>query len=79
MLNDSLSSRIIINPSILAGKPIIRGMRISVEQVLQSLAGALNIPDTLQEYPELELDDIKAVLLYAADLVKEEKVLLLEK
>ena len=73
MKNDLLD-RITTNPNILAGKPIIRGMRISVEQVLKALSGNVSAEELLAEYPELEPDDIHAVLMYAANLVAGEKV-----
>ena len=69
-----LSNRITINPEVMVGKPTIRGMRITVEQILNSLAANISVKDILEDYPELELDDIKAALLYAAKLVEEEKV-----
>ncbi|MBK8981544.1 MAG: DUF433 domain-containing protein [Ignavibacteria bacterium] len=69
-----LSKRITINPEVMVGKPTIRGMRITVEQILNSLASNISVKDLMEDYPELELDDIKAALLYAAKLVEEEKV-----
>ncbi|MBF0236974.1 MAG: DUF433 domain-containing protein [SAR324 cluster bacterium] len=64
---DSLLSRITIDPEILVGKPTIRGMRISLEQILRALAAGVPEQDLLDDYPELESDDIHAVLLYAAE------------
>ena len=49
-------------------------MRITVEQILKSLAADISVKDLIKDYPELELEDIKAVLLYAAKLFEEEKV-----
>ena len=69
-----LSKRITIYPEVMVGKPTIRGMRITVEQILNSLAANISIKDIMEDYPELELEDIKAALLYAAKLVEEEKV-----
>jgi len=69
-----LSKRITINPEVMVGKPTIRGMRITVEQILNSLASNISVKDLMEDYPELELEDIKAALLYAAKLVEEEKV-----
>jgi uncharacterized protein (DUF433 family) len=54
-------------------KPIVRGMRISVEQILKALSSTISVEDLLFEYPELEPKDIQAVLLYAAKLVADEK------
>jgi uncharacterized protein (DUF433 family) len=66
--------RITINPAVLGGKPIIRGLRISVEQVLRALAKGVSMEEILEDYPVLEEEDIRACLVYAADLVEEEKV-----
>lgn len=67
---EDLLSRIVVDENILAGKPIIRGYRISVEQVLKSLAAGIGQADLLDNYPELEPEDISACLFYAADLVE---------
>ena len=53
------------------GKPIIRGLRISVDQILKALAGGVAVQELLADYPDLENEDIQAALLYAADLVNE--------
>ena len=69
-----LLERITINPEVMVGKPTIRGLRITVEQILKALAGGVTIQDLFEDYPELEPEDIQAVLLYAAELVSEEQV-----
>ncbi len=70
----ALLERITVNPDVLAGKPVIRGLRISVEQILEALAAGVPEEELLEEFPDLEPEDIKAALLYAAELVSEEKV-----
>ena len=67
-------ARITINPDIMVGKPTIRGMRITVEQILRALAGGISENELLEEYPELEKEDFQAVYSYVADLVDEEQV-----
>jgi uncharacterized protein (DUF433 family) len=67
-------NRITVDPKVLVGKPAIRGLRISVEQVLAALAAEVPVDDLLADYPELEPADIQAVLLYAAERVREERV-----
>lgn len=69
-----LLDRITINQEVMVGKPTIRGLRITVEQILKALAGGVTTQELLEDYPELEPEDIQAVLLYAADLVSEEQV-----
>lgn len=70
----NLLNRITVNPEVLVGKPIIRGLRISVDQILKALAGGVTVQEMLDDYPDLEKEDIQAALLYAADLVNEERV-----
>jgi len=74
MKEHNLFDRITIDPEIMVGKPTIRGMRITVEQILKALAGGLATKDILEDYPELEEEDIKVALLYASELVGEERV-----
>ena len=71
---ETLLKRITIDPGVLVGKPCIRGMRITVEQILDALAGGITPQELLEEYQELELEDIRAVLLYAKELVAMERV-----
>jgi len=65
-------SIITINPQIRVGKPTIRGMRISVYDILDMLANKMSFSDIIEDFPELTEEDILAVLSYAAD--KEHKV-----
>ena len=71
---EDLLNRITIDPNVMVGKPDIRGMRITVEQILEALAGGVTEKELLDDYPVLEPDDIRAALLYANELVKEERV-----
>ena len=69
-----LLARVTVDPHILAGKPCIRGMRISVEHILDALAAGLAREELLTEYPDLEPEDIRAALVYARELVLMERV-----
>ncbi|MEW5804757.1 MAG: DUF433 domain-containing protein [bacterium] len=69
-----IRERITVNPEVMVGKPTIRGLRITVEQILKALASGVTINELLEDYPELEHKDIQAALLYAAELVSEEQV-----
>ena len=60
-----LLKRITVRPEVFGGKPIIRDMRISVEHVLAMLAAGDNAETILEDYPELEPEDIQACLLFA--------------
>lgn len=66
---EELLERIVINPKIMGGKPIVLGTRITVEQVLKLLAQGLSVKDILKDYPHLTEDDVSAVLLYSAKAV----------
>ena len=74
MKKQNLLSRITVNPDVLVGKPTIRGLRISVAQILTALSNNVPASDLLKDYPELEPEDIQAVLAYAAERIGEEKV-----
>jgi uncharacterized protein (DUF433 family) len=74
MKNFDWAQRITVHPSILVGKPTIRGLRISVAQILDALANKVSDADLLRDYPELEPEDIQACLAYAARRVSEERV-----
>ena len=70
-------NRIIIAPEICHGKPCVRGLRYPVQSVLEWLAGGMTMADILGDYPDLEADDIYAVLSYAARLTQTNRVELL--
>lgn len=59
--------RITIEPGKRAGKPSIRGLRITVYDVLEYLASGMSEEEILSDFPELEAEDIKACLAFAAD------------
>jgi uncharacterized protein (DUF433 family) len=58
---------ITVDPAIRSGKPCIRGMRITVGDVLEYLAGGMSIPEILEDFPYLTEEDIRACLAFAAD------------
>jgi uncharacterized protein (DUF433 family) len=70
----NIMDRITVNSDVMVGKPTIRGMRITVEQLLKALANGVTTNEILDDYPELEKEDIRAALLYASQLVDEERV-----
>ena len=69
-----LRNRIIVDPDILVGKPVVKGTRISVELVLAHLAAGWQVSEILEDYPGLTNEDIMACLAYAHDLVAEESI-----
>ena len=68
MSERELLSRITRDPNICHGKPVIRGLRYPVSTLLELLASGMTPDEILQDYPDLEMDDLRAALLYAARL-----------
>lgn len=71
---DNIRERITFNKNVMGGKPLIRDLRISVEMILELLAQGASRQEILEDYPELEADDLKAVLQYAHYMVAGETV-----
>ncbi len=74
----SYRERITINDKIMRGKPVIKGTRITVELILRKLGQGANFEDLIMMYPHLTKEDILATILYAADLVANEELILVE-
>ena len=70
--------RIAVDPRILAGKPLVKGTRISVELVIDLLAAGWTTEQILDNYPTLIAEDIQACLAYASEILHAEKVFPLE-
>ena len=68
MTNQELLNRSTINPNMAFGKPTIRGLRYSVEWLLETLSSGMTIDEILSDYEDLQKEDIQAVLVYAARL-----------
>lgn len=68
--------RIEVNPAICSGKPIIRGTRIMVRNILGMVAGGYTVERIVESYPELTREDITAALEYAARVVDEDQAVL---
>lgn len=67
-------NRIEINPAVLLGKPVIKGTRIAVEQIMSMLAAGMTSKEILGEFPHLTEKDILAAVFYATELVKDFRV-----
>lgn len=66
--------RIEINPTIMFGKPVIKGTRITVEHILRKLAGGMTIEEILTDHPHLTPDDVYAAAAFAADFLAQEEI-----
>ena len=62
--------RIITDPNILVGKPVIKGTRIAVDHVLEQLADNPDLGELFEVYPDLTAEDVRAALAYAKDLAE---------
>lgn len=71
---EKLLNRIVVNPKVMVGKPVIKGTRIPVDAIIKRLAGGMSLREILEEYPNLEEEDVKAALEYAAKVLAGEEV-----
>ncbi|AMM42104.1 protein containing DUF433 [Candidatus Desulfofervidus auxilii] len=71
MEQKQLLERIVLNPKIMVGKPVIRGTRLTVQYILNLLAHGATIDEILQEYKGLTKEDILACLLYASETLED--------
>jgi uncharacterized protein (DUF433 family) len=75
---ESHHGQIEINPEIMLGKPVIKGTRIPVELLIRKLGEGATIDDLLDAYPNLKRADINAALLFAAEHIRNEKLIYLK-
>jgi uncharacterized protein (DUF433 family) len=73
MAND-WRERIVTDPQLMLGKPVVRGTRITVELILEKLAAGETVDDLLVVYPRLTRDDVQAALAYAAATLRSETI-----
>jgi len=66
--------RIVVNPKVMGGKPIIKGTRIPVYFILELLSNGWSIDDILREYPHLSREDVLAAIKYAAKVLREKVI-----
>ena len=66
--------KIEINPNIMFGKPVIKGTRTTVEQILRKLAGGMTVEEIITDHPHLRKEDILAAQEFAADYLADEEI-----
>ena len=71
-----MTERIEIDPNVMLGNPVIRGTRLPVELIVRKLSEGATEADILDAYPRLVMEDIRAALAYAADLLAHEVIIL---
>ena len=74
-----MNQRIIIDPNVLVGKPVIKGTRIPVTLIMNLFAHGLTIDNIIDDYPVLKKEDVIAALEYAEDRLGREEIYLTEK
>ena len=73
-MNAELLKRITMNPEVSFGKPTIRGMRYPVEVMLDLLASGMTTAEILEDYPDLEGEDLQACILFAAETIRVKRI-----
>jgi len=74
MNSNELLKRIVIDPEICHGKPVVRGLRYPVQNILELLASGMSNAEILEDYEDLELEDLYACLLFAARITETKNV-----
>ena len=69
---EEIADRIVIDPDVMVGKPVIKGTRIPVYLIVEFVANGMTEKEILKEYPQLKKEDIKAALLYASKCIERE-------
>lgn len=67
-------TRIVLDPAVLVGKPVIKGTRISVELVVDLLGRGYTTQQVLGQYPHITAEDVQACLAYASEVLRSERV-----
>lgn len=74
-MEENTRARIVVNPKIMVGKPIIRGTRIPVDAIIKRVADGMTMKEILEDYPKITQEDIRAALLYALDVIRGEDIM----
>jgi len=74
MIEEELIKRVVVDPKIMLGKPVIKGTRLTVEFIVEKLAYGATLDDLKKDYPFLIEEDIRSALLYAAKRLAHEEV-----
>ena len=70
--------RILMDPNVMMGKPVIRGTRVPVELILRRLSEGASEAELVDGYPTLTSADIKAAIRYAADMIAHDEIMIVE-
>ncbi len=75
MNNEKLLERIVIDPKVMMGKPVVKGTRLTVQSIIARLAQGISMKDLMEEYEGLRHEDIMACLLFASQSLDDSTVL----
>ncbi|MBX3467492.1 MAG: DUF433 domain-containing protein [Planctomycetes bacterium] len=67
--------RVVVDPKVMLGKPVIRGTRVTVEQLLEKLAADISIDEILADHPHLSREDVLAAIGYAARALATDQII----
>ena len=73
-MEKEIMRRIVIDPKVMVGKPVIKGTRVPVYEIVLRVAQGWTFEDIIEDYPRITKEDIKAALTYAGELVEGEDV-----
>ena len=73
-MEEKLLKRVVVDPEIMAGKPVIKGTRIPVDLIVKLVAKGMTYEEIKKDYPYLTKEDVKAALMYAAEVTGNEEV-----
>jgi uncharacterized protein (DUF433 family) len=76
-MEEEIANRIVIDPDVMVGKPVIKGTRIPVYLLVEFVANGMTEQEILKEYPQLRKEDVKAALLYASKCIEREVTVVL--
>jgi len=71
MTDEQLLEKIAVHPTVMAGRPVVRGTRLTVEYILNLLAHGASVEDILTEYEGLTVQDVQACLLFATKFMED--------
>ena len=74
IMEKNFMKRIVVNPKVIVGKPVIRGTRVAVYEIVARVAQGWTFQEILEDFPRITEDDIKAALMYAEKLVEGEEI-----
>lgn len=73
-MEEDFMKRIVVNPKVMVGKPVIKGTRVPVYEIVERVAQGQTFEEILEDFPRITKEDVKAALMYAGKLVEGEEI-----